>query len=60
VNDTLSGTGLVAAREHIVPPDPLTEARTATGGTFRSDGRILVLVLDNTKSTTTITTSTSK
>jgi hypothetical protein len=61
VNDTLSGTGLVVAREHIAPPDPLTEARTATGGTFRSDGRILVLVLDNAKSTATITTtSTSK
>ena len=53
VNDTLSGTGLVIAREHIAPPDPLTEARTATGGSFRSDGRILVLVLDNTKTTTT-------
>jgi len=58
VNDTLSGTGLVLAREHIAPPDPLTEARTATGGSFRSDGRILVLVLDNTK--TTITTTSSK
>jgi hypothetical protein len=53
VNDTLSGTGLVVAREHIAPPDPLTEARTATGGSFRSDGRILVLVLDNIKTTTT-------
>jgi hypothetical protein len=52
VNDTLSGTGLVIAREHIAPPDPLTEARTATGGSFHSDGRILVLVLDNTKVTT--------
>jgi len=53
VNDTLSGTGLVVAREHIAPPDPLTEARTATGGSFHSDGRILILVLDNTKTTTT-------
>jgi hypothetical protein len=60
VNDTLSGTGLVIAREHIAPPDSLTEANTATGGTFRSDGRILVLVLDNTKTTTTTTTTTSK
>jgi hypothetical protein len=57
VNDTLSGTGLIVAREHVAPPDPLTEARTATGGTFRSDGRILILVLDNTKSTMTTTTS---
>ena len=52
VNDTLSGTGLVSAREHVSPPDPLTAAKTATGGTFHSDGRILVLVLENTKSTT--------
>jgi LssY C-terminus len=45
VNDTLSSTGLVAQRTHVTPPDPLTEAKTATGGSFHSDGRILVLVL---------------
>jgi hypothetical protein len=45
VNQTLSGTGLVEARGHVVPTNPLTEARTATGGGFHSDGRILVLVL---------------
>jgi hypothetical protein len=45
VNQTLSGTGLVEARAHVVPANPLTEARTATGGGFHSDGRILVLVL---------------
>jgi hypothetical protein len=45
VNDTLSGTGLVAARAHVTPSSPLTEAKTATGGSFHSDGRILVLVL---------------
>jgi hypothetical protein len=45
VNQTLSGTGLVSARGHVVPTHPLTEARTATGGEFHSDGRILVLVL---------------
>jgi len=54
VNDTLSGTGFVVAREHISPPDPLTEARTATGGSFHSDGRILVLVLESTKATTIV------
>ena len=48
VNDTLSETGLVAQRTHVTPPDPLTTARTATGGSFHSDGRILVLVLTNT------------
>jgi len=45
VNQTLSGTGLVSARGHVVPANPLTEAKTATGGEFHSDGRILVLVL---------------
>ena len=45
VNDTLSRTGLVVQRTHVTPPDPLTEANTATGGSFHSDGRILVLVL---------------
>ena len=45
VNQTLSGTGLVSERGHLVPRNPLTEAKTATGGGFHSDGRILVLVL---------------
>jgi hypothetical protein len=45
VNQTLSGTGLVVARGHVVPIHPVTEAKTATGGGFHSDGRILVLVL---------------
>lgn len=45
VNQTLSGTGLVSARTHVVPANALTEAKTATGGGFHSDGRILVLVL---------------
>jgi hypothetical protein len=45
VNDTLSATGLVAQRSHVTPSNPLTTAKTATGGEFHSDGRILVLVL---------------
>lgn len=45
VNGTLSGTGMVVQRDHVTPPDPLTTAKTATGGEFHSDGRILVLVL---------------
>jgi hypothetical protein len=48
VNGTLSGTGLVTQRDHVTPADPLTTAKTATGGEFHSDGRILVLVLKNT------------
>jgi len=45
VNQTLSGTGLVTERAHLTPATPLIEAKTATGGSFHSDGRILVLVL---------------
>ena len=45
VNATLSGTGLVAQRDHVTPPGALTTAKTATGGEFHSDGRILVLLL---------------
>jgi|SRR5579863_5223978 len=50
VNETLSGTGLIVQRDHVAPADPLTTAKTATGGEFHSDGRILVLVLKNTTS----------
>jgi hypothetical protein len=49
VNNTLTGTGLVAERTHITPAHPLKEAKTATGGSFNSDGRILVLVLKKRK-----------
>ena len=47
VNGTLSSTGLVVQRDHVTPADALTTAKTATGGEFHSDGRILVLVLKN-------------
>jgi LssY C-terminus len=50
VNTTLSGTGLVTRRTHVTPANPLKEAKTATGGSFNSDGRILVLVLKSGKS----------
>ena len=50
VNGTLSSTGLVVQRDHVAPADPLTTAKTATGGEFHSDGRILVLVLKNSTS----------
>jgi hypothetical protein len=50
VNGTLSGTGLISQRTHVTPANPVKEARTATGGSFNSDGRILVLVLKSGKS----------
>jgi LssY-like putative type I secretion system component LssY len=50
VNDTLSSTGLVVQRGHVTPPNALLTAKTATGGEFHSDGRILILVLKDTAS----------
>ena len=45
VNSTLSETGFVVRRNHVTPPNALTTAKTATGGEFHSDGRIVVLIL---------------
>ena len=45
VGKTLEETGLVAKLAYIVPSHPSKEARTATGGTFHSDGRVLVIAL---------------
>ncbi len=45
IRDSLGATGIVTRTGYITPPDPLTEARTATGGSFHSDGRILIMSL---------------
>jgi LssY C-terminus len=46
VEKTLTATGLVREVSHFLPTDALKEAQTATGGTFHSDGRVLVLDLN--------------
>jgi hypothetical protein len=46
VEKTLVSTGLVFETAHILPSDALKEARTATGGSFHSDGRVLILNLE--------------
>jgi hypothetical protein len=46
VEKTLVSTGLVSETAHILPSDALREARTATGGSFHSDGRVLILKLE--------------
>lgn len=43
VEQTLTGTGFVEAFTYFTPENPLREARTATGGSFHSDGRVLIL-----------------
>ncbi len=45
VRDSLLDTGLFRGSALASPADPLLEAHTATGGTFHSDGRVLVLTL---------------
>src|SRR5271166_473369 len=45
VERTLSSTGLVAEISHFTPSNPLKEARTATGGSFHSNGQVLILKL---------------
>ena len=45
LGETLDATGEVAILSHATPADPLKEAHTATGGTFFSDGQILVIQL---------------
>ena len=46
VEKTLIATGLVAEVTYALPANPLKEAKTATGGSFHSDGRVLVLKLN--------------
>ena len=46
VEKTLASTGLVVEITHFLPDDPMKEAKTATGGTFHSNGQVLILKLD--------------
>jgi LssY C-terminus len=45
VEKTLCSTGLVAQVFHFLPRNPMQEARTATGGSFHSNGQVLILKL---------------
>jgi LssY-like putative type I secretion system component LssY len=58
VEKTLSSTGRVAEVTHFLPKNPLQEAKTATGGTFHSNGQVLILKLANSdKGSTTANSS---
>ena len=46
VEKTLTSTGLVAEISHFLPDNPMKEAKTATGGSFHSNGQVLILKLD--------------
>ncbi len=45
VEKTLTSTGLVAEVTHVMPANPMRDAKTATGGSFHSNGQVLVLKL---------------
>jgi len=47
VNRSLIGTGYVGQHTTVLPPDPVKDAKTATGGGFHSSGEVLVLWLNN-------------
>ena len=51
VEKTLSSTGLVAEVTHFLPKNPMQQAKTATGGSFHSNGQVLVLKLANAANT---------
>ena len=45
VQKTLASTGLVLEISHFLPENPMKEAKTATGGSFHSNGQVLILRL---------------
>jgi len=45
VEKTLISSGLMSEITYFLPADAMKEAKTATGGSFHSDGRVLVLKL---------------
>jgi hypothetical protein len=47
VEKTLTSTGLVSEVAHYLPDNPMKEAKTATGGSFHSDGHVLILKLSD-------------
>jgi len=60
VQKTLCSTGLVAQFTHFLPKNPLQGAKTATGGSFHSNGKILVMKLSEAAKSSTPSTSTSR
>ena len=51
VEKTLCSTGLIGEVTHFLPQNPLQEAKTATGGSFHSNGQVLILKLAATEKT---------
>jgi hypothetical protein len=45
LQQSFAGAGVLAGAAYVAPANPLTTAKTATGGSFESDGRIVVMDL---------------
>ncbi len=45
ISETLERTGKIKRLNYHLPPNPIHEARNATGASYRSDGRLLVIFL---------------
>ena len=45
LEQSFSDAGMLTGAAYVLPPNPLTTAKTATGGGFQSDGRIVVMDL---------------
>lgn len=45
IQQSFAAAGVLAGAAYVTPSDPLKEARTATGGSFHSDGRLVVMML---------------
>jgi LssY C-terminus len=45
LQQSFAGAGVLAGSAYVLPTNPLTTAKTATGGGFESDGRIVVMDL---------------
>lgn len=51
VEKTLASTGLVGEITYFLPDNPMKDAKTATGGSFHSDGKVLVMKLSESAAT---------
>ena len=45
IGATLTDAGMVQAMDYMTRSQPITSAKTATGGEIKSDGRVLVIIL---------------
>jgi hypothetical protein len=57
---SLEKTGLVKTLSYYLPPDPVQQAKNATGGGYHSDGRVLVMWMKSASNPTSAVTTNPK